>query len=535
MDPVETPSSCWADLQPGILANVFADLPLKDAFMCERVCTVWRHALLSGAFARQNKTKTLVLLHAVGSSQVYGDSSASVAELDISLHKDGLARWLSERGSVFDAVCFGTASRPLCISVEAWRSIFRAFAHTQGPQLKLSLSSMSPVCFHTTDRHPESCSAARSSSDCFCPLHAGFDPILMPICGVPRHRCTALYMGSGPGLTPEQLVAISHLTSMESLEINLAAYDYMGFIPSCWTRLSHLHSLTLNKCKAVPSVLSTLASLRSLALCFESYSGRQRLETLLQLTSLRISMQALHEPMFDVLLPKGNNVQLRHLMLGVGTHIGNVQYATQLTQLSIAIRVAMYARWQWHDPLMNLKVINVFELEAGRFQQSSSGCWPSVWQHCTSLERLTLRGWEVKETPDWATKLQQLRCLDMPQACLTNLKVADLMLLPHLEQLNLGNFCFDQLNALAPAIVECAHLPALRLFTFGFQHGTKYTLEAPVACETLHSWAMSVSLELQAGFVSHRFAPFHERQWTYTREQGLEVTKVNVVQFSCDN
>ena len=539
MDTGETPSSCWADLQPGILLKVFADLPLIDGFRCERVCTVWRQALFSdGAFAGQNETKVLVLLHVVGSSQVHGDSSASVAELNISDHQDSLASWLSKRGSAFDAICFGTASRPLEVSVETWRSLFSACADTQGPQLKLSVSSKSasPVSGHTTDRHPESCSAARSSSDCFNTLHAGFDPQLMPVRLVPRQLCTALYIGSGPGLTPQQLMAISHLTSLQSLEISLPAHDYMGFIPSCWTQLSHLHSLTLNKCKAVPSVLATLASLRSLDLRFETYSRRLCLETLLQLTSLRISLDALHdESVSDVLLPKGRNVQLRHLMLRVGTHIGNVQYATKLTRLDMTIRVAMHIRWQWHVPLKNLKIINVFKLEAGRFQQSSSSCWPSIWQHSTSLERLTLHGWEITETPDWATKLQQLKRLDMPQACLTDLKVADLMQLPQLEQLNLGNFCFDQLNVLAPAIMECAYLPVLKLFTFGFQHGTKYTLEAPIAWEALQSRALSVLLQLQAGFVSHRFAPFHERQWTLTREHGLEFTKVNVVQFSCDD
>ena len=168
----------------------------------------------------------------------------------------------------------------------------------------------------------------------------------MSVRAVLRQRCTALYLGSGPGLTPEQLMAISHLTSLESLEITFLENDYMGFLPSCWTRLSHLHSLTLNKCKAVPPVLATLASLRSLTLRVHPCSTRPRLETLLQLTSLRISLDALHDQpiMFEVLLPKGNGVQLRHLMLRVGTQIGNVQYATQLTRLDMTVGVAMHIR-----------------------------------------------------------------------------------------------------------------------------------------------------------------------------------------------
>ena len=69
--------------------------------------------------------------------------------------------------------------------------------------------------------------------------------------------------------------------------------------------------------------------------------------------------------------------------------------------------------------------------------------------------------------PDWVTQLQQLRRLDMPQASLRDLNVADLMQLPHLEQLNLGNFSCDQLDALGPAIVECAYLPVLKCLTYG--------------------------------------------------------------------
>lgn len=84
MNITEAQSSCWADLQLDILVKAFAHLPLKDGFSCEKVCTVWRRALLSGPVAGQNKAKTLVLSHAVGSSLIHGDSSGSVAELNIS-------------------------------------------------------------------------------------------------------------------------------------------------------------------------------------------------------------------------------------------------------------------------------------------------------------------------------------------------------------------------------------------------------------------------------------------------------------------
>ena len=538
MDTVATPSSCWVDVQPEILIKIFAALPLADGFACEKVCTVWRHALLSGPLAGQNKGKALVLLHAVGRSQLYGDSSASVAKLNISDQKDGLATWLSKRGSAFDVICFGTAFRPMQVSVAVWHSLFGAFADTQGPQLKLSLSSMiaSPTQLYTTDCDQASCSAARSSSNCFGTLHAGFHPILVPASVILRQRCTALFMDLGPGLTPEQLMAISHLSSLESLEINLAQDDYMGFLPSCWTRLSHLHSLTLNKCKAVPAVLVTLESLRSLALRFRSYSRRQCLEALSQLTSLHVSFEALHdEPMeFDISLPKGHSVQLRHLTLQMGTPIANVQCATQLTRLDMTVKVAMHLRWRWHVPLTKLKVIVVSNLESNRYQHSPSGPWPSIWQYSTSLERLTLLGWEIRETPCWMTELQQLRRLEMPQACLRDLNAADLRQLPCLEQLNLGNFCFDQLNALTPAIVECAYLPVLKWFTYGVHHDTGHSSKVSVAGETLHSQASRLLLQLQNAFVSHRLAPFHDQQRTLTTMQNLQVT---VVQFnsSCDD
>lgn len=350
--------------------------------------------------------------------------------------------------------------------------------------------------------------------------------MLMPLDERLRQLCTALYIDHGPDLTVEQLAGVSLLTSLQSLKMHLAEDDYMGYLPSCWTRLCHLHSLTLNKCKAVPSVLSTLASLRSLTVGFLSHYPKLCLETLPQLTSLCISLDTSQAsrhgpPDFTVLLPKGNDVQLRHLTLKLNMFPKNLQCATQLTQLDMPVRVAMFARQQWHAPLSNLKVINVFESLG-----LATRCWPTVWEHCTNLERLTLRGWCVEEIPDCVTNFQQLKTLDMPSAWLRGLKVADLMQLPLLEQLNIGNCTSKLVEIFKLAIVECAYLPVLRKFTCGFKHDV--TEHATV--QRSNSWASSVLLQLQAAFVSHKFAPFHLRQWRSNKHLGF-----TVVQFRCDD
>ena len=54
----------------------------------------------------------------------------------------------------------------------------------------------------------------------------------MPISAVLAQRCIALYIGPGPGLTLDQLMAISCLTSLQSLDIQLPEDNHMGFIPS---------------------------------------------------------------------------------------------------------------------------------------------------------------------------------------------------------------------------------------------------------------------------------------------------------------
>ena len=78
MDTVETPSLCWADLQPKIVVKVCAELPLMDDFTCEKV---WRHVLLSSLLAGQSKADTLVLLQAVGRSQTQGETPDWVTQL----------------------------------------------------------------------------------------------------------------------------------------------------------------------------------------------------------------------------------------------------------------------------------------------------------------------------------------------------------------------------------------------------------------------------------------------------------------------
>lgn len=68
------------------LGQLFADLALVESLTSEPVCTVWRSALLTGPFAGPMKGKRLLLLDVVGRFEVHGNSSASVAELNISKH-----------------------------------------------------------------------------------------------------------------------------------------------------------------------------------------------------------------------------------------------------------------------------------------------------------------------------------------------------------------------------------------------------------------------------------------------------------------
>lgn len=532
MDNVDTTSSHWADLQPDVLVKVSADLSLLDNLHCEKVCTAWRQF----AFFRvvgQTKRRTLAILDVPGRSQVCGDSTDSLVQLNISQHKEGLASWLSMRGAAFDVISFGTALHPAELSLEGWQFVLSAFVQdVQGTQLKLSVASMTiqPLFFL---QKLWLLNLLCWTFNFFCTFCLGLDFILMPLDERLRQLCTALYIDHGPDHAVENLAGVSLLTSLQSLEIDLAMDDYMGYLPSCWTQLRHLHSLTLNKCKAVPTVLSILASLRSLAVRFISYP-QYRLETLPQLTSLSISLDPSEfykygSPMFaSLLLPKGNDVQLRQLTLKLNTQLENLQCATQLTRLDMAPAAAQSARRRWHAPLPNLKVINVLKAESEGLRMPISCPWSTVWQHSTMLERLALGGWCVEEIPDWVTNLQQLKSLDMPSAWLRRLKVGDLMQLPYLEQLNIGNCASQLVDNVKLAIVECAYLPVLKQFTYGFRNG--YTGHAIM--KTSNSWASSDSVlrQLQTAFVSHKYAPFHLRQWESTIHSD-----VTVFQFRCDD
>ena len=77
MQDIDALSSCWQDLQPELLARVFAELPLTSSLACEGVCTVWRKAL-TRPLAVQTTRKTLLLLNVEGRSRLHNDSSAQV-------------------------------------------------------------------------------------------------------------------------------------------------------------------------------------------------------------------------------------------------------------------------------------------------------------------------------------------------------------------------------------------------------------------------------------------------------------------------
>lgn len=142
MDNVDTASSHWADLQPDVLVKVSADLSLLDSLHCVKVCTAWRQFALSRV-GGQTKRRTLAISDVIGRSQVRGDNTDSLVELNISQHKMGLVSWLSKRGAAFDVISFGTALQPAELSLEGWQFVLSVFVQAvQGPQLKLSVASM---------------------------------------------------------------------------------------------------------------------------------------------------------------------------------------------------------------------------------------------------------------------------------------------------------------------------------------------------------------------------------------------------------
>lgn len=142
MDSVDTTSSHWADLQPDVLAKVSADLSLLDSLHCVKVCTAWRQFAFS-CVVGQTKRRTLAISDVLGRSQVCGDNTDSLVQLNISQHKEGLASWLSNRGAAFDVVSFGTALQPAELTLEGWQFVLSAFVQdVQGPQLQLAVSSM---------------------------------------------------------------------------------------------------------------------------------------------------------------------------------------------------------------------------------------------------------------------------------------------------------------------------------------------------------------------------------------------------------
>lgn len=230
-------------------------------------------------------------------------------------------------------------------------------------------------------------------------LAAGLGPLLSPATsGILRKRCTALYVGSWPGLGYNELIAISRLTSLQSMEMHMPADDEMGFIPSCWTRLHNLLSLTLNCCRHVSPALQTLTNLRCLVVRLVA-NTRLHLEELTQLQILRISMDESDDQVHGLgtaFLPTGSHVQLESLVLQHQGPTENLQFATQLTRLDMTIKVSRYLSRQWHYPLPCLKVITILPKDKPEkfFTRRHKGlCLPDEWQNYTRLERLTLHGW----------------------------------------------------------------------------------------------------------------------------------------------
>lgn len=297
-------------------------------------------------------------------------------------------------------------------------------------------------------------------------------------------------------------MAVSYLKTLQSLEMRMPADDYMGYIPSSWTALSCLHSLTLNYCREIPPTLSRLAGLRSLTVSLlPEVNAQVDFEGLTQLTQLHISFT---KPQIssraNVLLPKGDSVQMRHVTLFHAGLTENLQYATQLMCLN-TIQPAVYlSRTHWRNSLPQLKSINICKNRSSAVYLELSCPLPDVWQNYTSLNRLTLYGLAIDFIPDWIVKLQKLKRLDLPSARLKDLNITALLQLPALEELDIGVCSSDVLSN----VVHCAQLPSLRRFAYGC-----------CACGTEHQdkLAQSAILCLQSAFEVHDRGPFSTQSW----------------------
>lgn len=356
-------------------------------------------------------------------------------------------------------------------------------------------------------------------------LHAGLRPVLsVALTGILRQRCAALYLGSWPGSNYDELVTISCLTSLQSLEMYMPADDYMGYIPSCWTRLCNLRSLTLNRCKHVSPALATLKSLRYLVVR-PAANVQLHLQALTQLLTLRISMDESEGQSLEsgtIFLPTGNHVQLCNVVLQHQGPTENLQSVTQLSRLDMTIKVSRYLSRQWQYSLPCLKVITVFPNDKPEkfFTRRHKGlCVPDEWQNYTSLERLTLHGWATEVIPDWITKLQRLKRLDMPSACLTDLQLADLRQLPLLEQLDLGVITFDLFDKLA----ECSLLPSLKVLSYGVYLSCENS-----TCDVLVTPDATC---VKAAFVPREFACFCIRRSICDMDPNVALVQVQSCPF----
>ena len=208
--------------------------------------------------------------------------------------------------------------------------------------------------------------------------HTGLDELLVlaintghilesPSFSVSRQHCTALHIDSWPGPTLQHLLAMSYLRGLQSMDMRMPADDCMGYIPSLWTALSCLHSLSLRNCQEISPTLSRPASLRSLTACLApGLRSQQDFQGLTQLTKLHISLIEPHESTGpSVLLPKGRNVQICHETLDHAGFTQNLQCATQLTSLNMLLRPAMHLvriSMQWCPCLPYLQVINICKI-----------------------------------------------------------------------------------------------------------------------------------------------------------------------------
>ena len=271
--------------------------------------------------------------------------------------------------------------------------------------------------------------------------------------------------------SPTHLLKIATFPRLQSLELSsVGPLETILHQAAFWTGLTCIQTLVLQDIGAVPHVLSTLPSLSSLSVSVADWSQSNiSFEDLTRLTEICVELltgPAMLPPLRG-LLPVGSNVQLRKLTLKNDAWCRNLPYATLLTRLDPLMRTCGVDT-DWPIALPNLQIINVPKLDEDSEDCNDAvvaGSLPDQWQHYRSLQRITLRNWQVNGLPDWLPALKALRVLELFDADYGTVVSELLLQLPLLEVVDVGVVEAASL----PKLVDLAQLPNLKQLTFVYE------------------------------------------------------------------